>query len=455
MILLVPPRYGGNSRVDSQVQRLNPIDGAMRCADVAVRQMGYPGIETQMLAWLAARADPALLQTATARLSRRYPIIASRLIEPGDDQGGRPHWQFRPGQVCALQEATLDSDDPETVLDHAGEILSNGRDPAGADPLEFHLLHRPGGKDVLLLQYNHVLMDNRAAVPLLRELDSLSRIDAPAEPITRQSPIWAHLRQFPRAERHKAVRAAIQLQAHALRGRAATVLPQRPAPPGRARLGIVARTLGPAATAGLRARVIALCGFPCVSMAGLASAFRAIDHCGPSADDRRDFVAAIGIPIRRSDPQTLAFQNLTSAVPMRVPRPDLLDRNLLVRALSDQLRQRLMADVDLGVLETTAIFSRRSRYIEWVAWHLLRYGYSLWYAYFGVLDAVGGTLCGVTIEDLFHTGGPIWSSIGLTLLVNQYRDRLHFQATYDSRLASRSLVDALLDFVLTDLCAYY
>ena len=228
---------------------LNPIDRTIRCIDLVARQSGYPGIETQMLAWLDGRANAAALRQAIARLSHCDPVMAARLVEA--EGGGRSYWQFRPGAVCALTETALPSDDPEAVLEHAGGLLSSGRDPTVADPLEFHLLHRPGGKDVLLLQYNHVLMDNRAAVPLLREIERLAESrTGPLPTIESRDLVSEHLRQFPREQRRKAIQAAIQLQARVFRGRAATLVPETP-PVGRARLQIVTRRLEATPTAAL------------------------------------------------------------------------------------------------------------------------------------------------------------------------------------------------------------
>lgn len=437
-------------------QWLNPIDRTMRCVDVALRQLGYPGIETQMLVWLAGRADTAVLQQAIARLSQAQPAIAGRLVEPSDDEGMRSYWEFRPGAVCPLRERHLASDDSEAVLAAAGEILSSGQDPAVADPLEFHLLHRPGGRDVLLLQYNHALMDNTASVPLLRELERLCRGEELREaemPACDATPrrLVEHLRQSPKPQRRQAIRAAIELQAHALRGRAATLLPRGPEPAGRARLHIQARTLDRAETAALRAWTIRACGFPCLSMAVLGSAFRAVAQLGPATDESRDFIAGIGIPLSRPNPPMPLLQNWTSAVPLRVSRSALGDRQPLVRLLAEQLRQRLQTGVDQGVLETLALFSRRFRYIEWVIWHLVRYGYSLWYGYFGDLDIAAGQLAGAAIEDVFYTGGPVWSSIGLTLLVSQYQGQLHLQATYDPRLVSSARAEEFLDWLRGEL----
>jgi hypothetical protein len=450
MIRQVSAPDRGPALVKQGAQFLNPIDRTIRCIDRVARQLGYPGIETQMLVWLAGRADAAALARAIARLGRHYPVMASRFVE--DDGAGRPHWQFRRGEVCPLAQATLRSDDPEAVLEYAGELLSTARDPAAADPLRFHLLHRPGGADVFLLQYNHVLMDNRAAVPLLREIERLSR--SPTGRGWQSEPrdlVSEHLRQFSRPKRRKAIEAAIELQARVFRGRAATLLPAAPPPPGRARLRIVSHRLEATPASALRAKVVALCGFPCVSMAVLGSAFRAIGRLGPPDGSRHHFATGIGIPIGRSGQTPPLFQNVTSALSIGVARQDLGDRNSLVRILSEQLRERIADGIDLGVLGATAMFARRYRYVEWVAWHLVRYAYSLWYGYFGRLDDAGETLGGSPIEEVFFSGGPLWPSIGLALLASQHRGRLNLQATYDERLVSPRLAEAFLDFVLADL----
>lgn len=432
------------------IQLLNPIDRAMRCADLAVRQLGYPGIETQMLVCLRGRAETEALRRAIERLGRRYPVITSRLIDSGLEEGGRPYWKLGSGQPCALREQSLPSDDPAAVLEHASLALSQGSDPAAGNPLEFHLLHRPGGKDVLLLQYSHVLMDNTLAVPLLRELTRLTVMDpGPVAQNGRRDPIFEHLRQFRPAHRREAIEQAVQLQAHALRGKAATLVPPGPRPPGPARLAITSRTLSREETAALRSEIVGWCGFPCLSMAVLASAFRAIDQLGPSGAD--EFVAGIGIPLPRDAGAALDFQNLTSVVPIHLPRHELRDRERAVRLLCGQLRQRLDKSIDLGVLGTAAIFDRRFRYVEWVVWHLLRYGYSLWYAFFGELDRTDDWVCGQKVENIYYAGGPLWPAIGLALLANQYRGALHLQVTFDTRLVGPALAEQFLDVVLAEL----
>jgi hypothetical protein len=106
--------------------------------------------------------------------------------------------------------------------------------------------------------------------------------------------------------------------------------------------------------------------------------------------------------------------------------------------------------VDWGVLRLANAFHRKPRHIRWVVEHLLRWTYSLWYAYFGSLNSVGRQFCGIDIEKVCYVG-PTWSPLGVSLLANQFQGRLHFQATYDSDLVAEPLAQAFLDAILADL----
>jgi hypothetical protein len=433
------------------VQPLNPIDRAMRCVDRAIRDHGYPGTDTQMFVWLDRRVEAASLRTAIARLCRQYPVVASRLVEP-DGEDGPAWWQFRAGAVCALPEVALVSDDPDAVLDHAARLLSTSQDLGHADPLRFCLLHRPSGKDVLLLQYSHVLMDNKASIPLLRTIDGLANAEGdPVGPTAEGSPILRYLRQFSHERRRAASLRAIQLQDRVFRGRAITLRRDATVAAGPPSLQIAARSLSPSQWAALRARVVAICGYPSMSMAFLGSAFRAIARLVPPEKSRScQLTTGIGLGLNLRAPGALSLQNLTTVIPIQVQRDDVGDRDRLLRMLNDQMRQRLAEETDLGYLRLTSIFSRRPRHINWVARPLLNYGYSLWFAYFGSPDAAGGKLCGAAIENVTYTG-PVWSSIGLNFLVSQYQDRLTMQATYDPRIVPPLLANEFLDLVQADL----
>ncbi len=264
-------------------QELDPVDRVMWCVDRALRGMGYPGFQTQMLVWLAGRADAKGLRNGLAELSRREPVIASRLTESGKDDDAEAYWSFRSDGVCPLEETQLPSADREAVLDHAAKLLSTANDPARTNPMAFHLLHRPDGRDVFLMQYNHMLTDNGAIPRLLRWIDRLSagddgEQDAEAHP---RNLIRRSLRRVRYSKRCTAALEAVNLQGRLLRGRAAVLGNAEEDAPRNIALRIATRSLESEATSALRARVVELCGFPSLSMAVLASVFRAIDRLAP------------------------------------------------------------------------------------------------------------------------------------------------------------------------------
>ncbi|MBI3839270.1 MAG: hypothetical protein HY288_15235 [Planctomycetia bacterium] len=433
-------------------QPLNPLDLALRCVDRSIRDMGYPGFETQMLAWMSGRVDAAGLRRAIVQLGQCYPVITASLMESDLDDGVSPYWTFQPGREATLHEAELRTADPGEVLSCAEELLSVSHDLANEAPLRFHLLRRPDGRDVFLMQYNHVLVDNRATALLLRQLNQLFQatnhhLSPHHEP---RNLVNQRLRAVPHADRRAAALRAIELQGRTLRGRAAILgTDQRDSSP--VKLRIDARCIASEETRAIHARVLKLCGLPSLSMAILASTFRAIHHLGCDRRNAgRNYVAGIGLDLNLRGGGQLLLQNLLSVVPISAREEDLNDRDRLVRVLTGQLRNHLESSVDLGVLRLAAAFHRRPRHMSWVIEHLLRCGCSLWYAYFGSLDMVGPRLFGAEIEKIFYVG-PTWSPMGISLLVNQFHGRLFFQATYDPVLVTQPLAEAFLDHILTDL----
>jgi len=452
-------REGSSMRWDTDKQPLNPLDLGLRCIDLSIRGVGYPGFETQLLVWLGGRVSAAKLRRAIERLGRRRPVVTARLIEPAAP--AIPYWQFQPDRIARLAEIELPAADDEAVLKCAGSLLSTAFDPAATDPLRFYLLRRPGGGDVFLMQFNHVLMDNTATTWLLRELDQLAQDSAEqADDSPHYEPrfvVSRRLRQVPHAQRRAGALAAIELQAHALRGRAALLASEQGIRPRRSDLQVTTREVAADQARSIRARIVRSCGLPTLSMAILASAFRAIRALGPQNHnaDRR-YMAGIGMDLRTSpgvqqtDGQSPLLQNLLSVVAINAMPDKLADRDELVRYLNAQMRDRLEKKIDLGVLRVTRVFQRRPRHMQWVADHMLRWSLSLWYAYFGSLDSLGPRFCGAEIERAQYIG-PTWSPMGIALLVNQFRGRLCLQLTHDPDLVPPLLAQAYLDWITSDL----
>jgi hypothetical protein len=430
---------------------LNAADRMLLAVDRSLRRLGAPGFESQTFVWLRSRADRSRLRAALARLGAEHPIAIARLLEAGD--GGAPCWRFQPGALADLVETDLGSAAPQAVLEHAGRLLSTPCDPAEADPIRFHLLHRPDETDVVLIQFNHTLMDHGDTIRVLRYLE---RAGGPAPAIAEARPhvdgdlIRAYRAQFPTRRRRAALHRVVEWSRF-LRSGAVQLNRKGSGVRGPGPLRLATRRLDQHATGALQARVQASGGFPSLSMAVLGSAFRTLASLAPPAGISGQYLAAgIGVDLGLNRGPAPLWQNLASVVPIWAEPSELDDRDRLVCGLGRQLRERLACDFDLGVLEVAAIFGRRQRQARWALELLLRYCVSLWYGYFGSLDSVGERFCGAAIEQVF-TAGPCWAPVGLTCLVNQYGRRLLFQATYLAEIVPEPLVNSFLDHLMDDL----
>jgi hypothetical protein len=441
---LSPPATAGR-------QRLNVADRVLLAVNQSLREQGGSGFETQLLVWLSGRIDASGLRAAIARVAERAPVMTSRLVE--SNEWGGPCWQFRPEARCSLRETSLASADPDAVLQHAAQLLSGAGDLEHTEPIHFHVLRRPNGHAVFLMQYNHTLMDNRAALGLLREInrsfEARSGAVAGIRP-TQRDFVHGYLRRYERSRRTTAASRTTELWRQIARGGAAML--GRPVPDdGKPlRFSIAARSLSSRETRALKTRVLRSCGLPSLSMAILGSAFRVIDRLAPSGRAKRNFVAGIGIDLGPRDRTTSLFQNLLSLVPICVGQQDIGNREQLMRMLSHQLKDRLEQEVDLGMVHHMALFCRRPRHARWVLDALLRHTFSLWYAYFGSQDAAGDRFCNIEVDRVLYTG-PTWSPMGITLIANQFNDRLFLQATYIPDSVPDALASRFLDDVVGDL----
>ena len=263
---------------------------------------------------------------------------------------------------------------------------------------------------------------------------------------------WDYLRRIPRDRRRRAVQSTGRQWGRAWLGGITSLGHGRSAGPGTMPVMIVGRRLDAATTSAVRARTQTILGVPSLSMALAASAFRAVDRLAPrNGRVGRNLIAGLGVDLGLRRHNGPLFQNLVSLVPLHATTEDLNDRDALVQLLGRQLRNELAAGADLGVLQQAALMGRQPWYdSHWLVDMGLRHGLSLWYAYFGALDAVGERFCGAGVEDVFFAG-PCWPPLGLTLVVNQFRGRLLFQVTYVPEEVPSTVAEAFLDHVVNDL----
>jgi hypothetical protein len=448
-------RTSPSSGLSGQTDRrpLNAMDRGMVTVNRALRSRGLPEFSTQALVWLSERIDVARLRIAIIQLSRRHPVLSARLC---DSRKG-PSWQIRLGAFCLLQEESLPSTSPQAVLQRASELLATPGDPTQDDPIRFVLLRRPDGRDVIVIQYSHVLMDNGDALPLLRELDILYGTDCAAEVRpSRELPdfLAEHLRRIPFGRRLRAALRTLNVRFRKL-PRNPTVLGHPVTGTSLVKFRILTRSIDAPAVSALENQLIETCGFPCLSMAILASVFRTMQRLKAHRPEPvHDFIAGIGIDLCPRGVRRPIFQTLASVIPLHVRSEALLDRDASIRQLNDQLRERLQHDADLGTIQLASFFQQpgvvRQRFTGWSVRRLLRSGYSLWFAYFGPVDALGERFCGSPIEEMMYTAST-WPPMGVTFLANRFRGRLLFQLTYVPECVSEELASDFLDGVIRDL----
>ena len=423
--------------------RLNASDRFMLVIDRAVRALGGPGFDTLTFLLLDGRADRDRLRRGLAALNAAHPVVTARLVLHG------PAWVMCPGADLPLREADLPTADRQGVLDFAAGQLTAETDPTCVDPMRFHLLHLPDGRDVFLAQYSHVLLDHSRAVAALRRIDDPAAPVAPA-PGRWRDPVRGHLRQFPPAVRRRAAQAVRDFRAEQ---RGGAVRLGAAGPPGPRSYAILQRVLSAEETRAVEARARAVTGVPNLSMALLASAFRGVDRLAPDGPGRGAFCqAGIALDLGLRAGAADRLENLATLVPVRVPCAEVGGRDDFLRLLAGRFRARLSARTDVGMLKVISGLGRQRSRAAWVMDALMRYCLCFWYGYLGT-PAVGPAFAGAGVLDVF-SAGPTWPSVGVTLLANQSAGRLHFQLTHIPESVPASLAAAFLDFVAADLlCA--
>jgi hypothetical protein len=429
-------------------QMLNAMDLCVLRHSQAVRTIGCRGLTVQMQLWLEGRLDPSVLRTALMRLSRAYPVVTSRLRE--GSRKGRASWQFRPGSTCELREATVPGGGKMEALNLAANILAQAEDPSETDPVAFHLLHLPDGRDLFLVQHDHCLMDINGTKLLLREINRLSTESSLVSvPDEEEDGIRALLRRFPIRQRWRSLG---RLPAHSRPFRASepVTLSDASGPVQGGIPRIAVRELDEQATRAFLARTARLCGFPSPSMAVLASIFRGIlRHTPHPLTPHSALMTSAGTNLRGRGARGPIFRNLGSLLSV-ICRPDEMgERDKLIQLLNRQMREQMRANTDLALLQCVWWLRHRANFMRRRA-RQAQHHHSLNYGYLGELVADGDHFCGVPVQRMYAcTQG--WSPPGLSLAPALCRGRLILPATYMADTVPTARIEAFLDTVMADL----
>ena len=445
-------------------QGLNAADRLMLSAHNCLREIGHSGFHCQTHLWLRERLDVGALKNALSRLSLEYPVITSRLVEPGG--ANDPYWQFRPGALCNLHEAALDRSDTDTVWRYAGELFAAPLDHDRIDPAAFHLLHLPDGRDVLLMRFSHVLMDGKAPELVLKKIQycfqrqgatrpvedpANERLSDPRENGDNGDEMAAHLNCFKRLRRYRAALRVVGSHL-SMQSRSAMLVPSNAWGWPMESYGIDVRSLDESQTKAITDRARRLCGFTNLTPTVLASVFRAAGRLTSGKQGKRScFQTDVPLTLRppgRSEP---VFRNFMSFIQMSAKGSDLDDRDHLTQVLHARMRNQLRRHIDLGNLQMMSALSRhrwlRRRYI---VDHIRKHPFTLDFCFMGPV-AKGLEHFGGRTVDWLYTLNTTTSPRSVALQVNLFRGRMNLVMTYISKGMPKTLAATFLDTITEDL----
>jgi hypothetical protein len=426
---------------------LNSIDQFMARLHQAIRQRGGAGLSVQSHVLLAGRIDEAALRGAAERLAHCYPIVTARQVSDGN-RGW--HWEPGTAKGCPLTVAALDTDDPAAYWQYAERCMNTPMDGDGAAPVWFHLLRTPAGRDAVLLQWDHRLMDGMAGQLLLREVNRLCR---EAECAKGAEPAGDEVRQY--VGRHgwrERVRAMFGMQRNLLLlRRPARLTAGCAAPPAVSTVRLAVRCLDEGQTTACLGRVKRLCGFVSPTPVLLASAFRAVQRVAPGAGGwRRRVSTPAPVNLRPPGANLPIFANLQTYLDLNVTFGDLADRDGLVRRLHRMVREELRRGADLGFLVLAERLTRRPLRARLAVRGLFR-ALTFIYGYHGAVGAGLETFCGTPVDNVYSGLVTAWAPPGLSLAVNQYRGRLNVMVSYVAEVIPQALAEAFVDALVEDL----
>lgn len=445
-----PPSPTNASQPSGCIQPLNAADRLMLVAHEGMRRLGHPGFQCQTHVWLDGRLDVEGFRKALAALERQYPVITSRLAR---DRRGIPFWSAHDGPVKFI-ERDEDSAEQAAVWRTGERLFAMPFDLDTDPPIEFHLLHLPDGRDVLLLRFSHVLMDGKGPEFALSEINRLySDESAATTPTTAvaHDELADHLRRIGRRKRFSAAMQVVRSQIK---------LPIRSGVLARGDvsqwchgpLRILVREMDETRTRAAIDRVRRICGFANLSPAVLASVFRAIRALTDKPIGRRTgFQTDVPLNLRAPGRIHPVFRNYMSFIRMCAKADELVDRDALTRSLSAYMRDQIRRGVDIGTAQMMSLMAPMEKLL---ARHLLdrmrKDPISLGFGFLGPVLAGLDTFCGRRVDRLYSLNASI-SPPGMVLQVSQFRGRMSLVMTYIGEKVPDELANRFAEFIMDDL----
>ncbi len=171
-----------------------------------------------------------------------------------------------------------------------------------------------------------------------------------------------------------------------------------PTPGGTLRIAV--RELDERQTDAFTQHVTRMCGFPSLSMAVLASVFRAILHHTPQTIGAKSALFLhLGTNLRGRADRGPIFHNLSSLLPLFVRPKDVREHDKLIQLLNRQMRERLNLNTDLAFLQWAWWLRKVPGVQRRAAWNVL-FRHCLDYGYMGVLAAKGDCFCGAPVARI-------------------------------------------------------
>jgi hypothetical protein len=445
-----PPSAGEASGI-GPLPKLNLVDRVMAPLHEALRRRGYGGLLLHSYLFLRGRVDEARLRGALERLRQCYPVVTARLV-PG--RASRPpRWEALANADSLLTVVTLDTPDLSAVWRYGERLFGIPIDCRGTAALQLHLLHLGGGRDALVVQWAHGLMDGMGGELLLREVNRLADGAECAGEDTGPRPpgklLLEHAYGQTFRRRWQSIFALLRNLwpgGKSLQLMAPGWPASRPSP---TRIGM--RSLDEAQTRLWLERVRRLCGFVSPAPVLLASAFRAVARLAPAAaGPRRVLNTAVPLNLRAPGATRPIFANLQTYVCLRARKAALADRDSLVRVIQRQFRDWLRREVDRAFLLGVGFLSLHPGLVP-MGLNLLSRNLSFIFGYHGALAPGLETFCGAPVEHLY-TGLPIaWAPPGLSFAAHQFNGRLNLMVSTAAEAVPEKRAEAFLDALVEDL----